>query len=144
MTSPSQFRAPPPHAITSREYAEEMAYVAKVGPRDGADRTEYQTLCTPFWSDDLGTSTPPGHWNMVAQEVARRRRLSVPEAARLFALLNLAEADGAIQCWESKFYYNTWRLHPQPGLAVLSGLSVRPQHVFGRGRPLARAVHRDG
>ncbi|HEX3729756.1 MAG TPA: vanadium-dependent haloperoxidase [Opitutaceae bacterium] len=109
MTSPSQFRAPPPHAITSREYAEEMAYVAKVGPRDGADRTEYQTLCTPFWSDDLGTSTPPGHWNMVAQEVARRRRLSVPEAARLFALLNLAEADGAIQCWESKFYYNTWR-----------------------------------
>jgi hypothetical protein len=109
MTSPSQFRAPPPLPIGSKEYAEELAYVNRVGPRDGADRTEYETYCTPFWSDDLGTSTPPGHWNTIAQDIARRKNLTVPEAARLFALLNLAEADAGIQCWESKFYYSTWR-----------------------------------
>jgi hypothetical protein len=109
MTSQSQFRAPPPLPITSKEYADELAYVNKVGPRDDADRTEYETYCTPFWSDDLGTSTPPGHWNMIAQDIARRKNLSVPEAARLFALLNLAEADAGIQCWESKFFYSTWR-----------------------------------
>ncbi len=109
MTSQSQFRAPPPLPITSKEYADELAYVNKVGPRDGAERTEYETLSTPFWSDDLGTSTPPGHWNMVAQDVARRRDLSVPETARLFALLNLAEADAGIACWESKYFYSTWR-----------------------------------
>ncbi len=117
MTSPSQFRAPPPLPISSREYADEIAFVNRVGPRDDADRSEYQTLCTPFWSDDLGTSTPPGHWNMLAQIVARRRHLTEPECARLFALLNLAEADGAIGCWESKYYYSVWR--PETALREL-------------------------
>lgn len=109
MTSPSQFRAPPPYPLGSKEYAEELAFVAKHGARDGADRTEYQTLCTPFWSDDLGTATPPGHWNVIAQDIARSRNLSEPECARFFALLNLAEADAGISCWETKFYYNVWR-----------------------------------
>ncbi len=109
MTSPSQFRAPPPKPLESKDYADELAFVAKVGPRDGAERTEYQTLSTPFWADDLGTATPAGHWNVIAQELARRVNLSVPETARLFALLNFATADGGISCWETKFYYNVWR-----------------------------------
>jgi len=46
---------------------------------------------------------------MVAQDVARRRNLSVPDTARLFALLNLAEADTGIAIWETKFFYRTWR-----------------------------------
>ena len=109
MTSPSQFRAPPPNPVDSKEHAEEMAYVNKVGARDGAERTEYETLSTPFWMDDLGTSTPPGHWNQIALDLARRNKLSVPDAARLFAMLNIAEADSAISCWDTKFFYNTWR-----------------------------------
>jgi hypothetical protein len=109
MTSPSQFRAPAPENLGSKEYAEELAFVAKKGRRDNADRTEYQTLSTPFWNDDLGTSTPPGHWNMVTQDLARRNKLSTAETARLFALLNFAQADAAIGCWETKFYYNVWR-----------------------------------
>lgn len=109
MTSPGQFRAPPPPALGSNEYAEETAYVARVGARDGAERTEYETLGTAFWSDDLGTATPPGHWNVIAEDLARRRNLSVPECARLFALLNFAEADAAICCWDTKFFYRTWR-----------------------------------
>jgi hypothetical protein len=109
MTSQDQFRAPPPESLGSKEYAEELAFVAKKGSRDNADRTEYQTLSTPFWNDDLGTSTPPGHWNQIAQDLARRNKLSVPDAARLFALLNFAQADSAISCWETKFYYNVWR-----------------------------------
>ncbi len=109
MTAPSQFRAPPPESLDSKAYAEELAFVAHKGSRDNSDRTEYQTLSTPFWNDDLGTSTPPGHWNMIAQDLARRRQLSEAECARLFALLNFAEADAAIGCWETKFFYNVWR-----------------------------------
>jgi hypothetical protein len=109
MTSADQFRAPPPESLGSKEYAEELAFVARKGRRDNADRTEYQTLSTPFWNDDLGTATPPGHWNMVAQDLARRKKLSVPETARLFALLNFAEADSGIGCWETKYFYNFWR-----------------------------------
>lgn len=109
LLSADQFRCPPPESLGSEAYAEELAFVAKHGARDNADRTEYQTMSTPFWNDDLGTSTPPGHWNMIAQDLAQRKNLSVPDAARLFALLNFAEADAAISCWETKFYYNTWR-----------------------------------
>lgn len=64
---------------------------------------------TPFWADDLGSGTPAGHWNVVAHDIAVRRNLSKLECARLFALLNLAMADGGISCWETKYYYNTWR-----------------------------------
>jgi hypothetical protein len=109
ITSQSQFRAPPPYTIGSKEYADEIAYVNRVGARDGADRTEYETLTTPFWSDDLGTATPPGHWNVIAEDVAKRKNLSVLETARLFALLNIAEADTGISIWETKFFYSTWR-----------------------------------
>ena len=109
LTSPDQFRAPPPPPLDSKQYAEETAYIAKVGARDGAERTEYETFSTAFWSDDLGTATPPGHWNVIAQDLARRRNLSIAECARLFALLDFAEADAAISCWETKFFYRTWR-----------------------------------
>jgi PAP2 superfamily len=109
MTSQDQFRAPPPESLGSKEYAEELAFVAKKGARDNADRTDYQTMSTPFWNDDLGTGTPPGHWNMVAADLARRKNLSTPDTARLFALLNFAQADSGISCWEAKYYYNTWR-----------------------------------
>jgi hypothetical protein len=118
MTSPHQFRAPPPESLGSKAYAEELAFVAKRGARDNADRTEYQTLTTPFWNDDLGTSTPPGHWNMIAQDIARRKNLSLPECARLFALLNMAEADAGISCWETKYFYNVWR--PETALRELN------------------------
>jgi hypothetical protein len=109
MTSPSQFRAPPPDDLGSEAYAAELAYTAKVGARDSTQRTEYETLSTPFWADDLGTGTPAGHWNVVAHDVAVRRNLSSLECARLFGLLNLAMADAGISCWETKYYYRTWR-----------------------------------
>ncbi len=126
MTSSSQFRAPPPQPLESKDYADELAVVAKVGPRDGAERTEYQTLSTPFWADDLGTDTPAGHWNVVAADLAQRFNLSVPETARLFALLNFATADGGISCWETKFYYNVWR--PETALREIDS-NVNPNAV---------------
>ena len=109
MEASNQFRAPPPQRIESKEYADEIAFVAKVGPRDGAERTEYQTLSTPFWADDLGTATPAGHWNVIAQDLAKRNKLSTVETARLFALLNFAAADAGISCWDTKYFYSTWR-----------------------------------
>ena len=112
--SGDQFRAPPPAPVDSKEVAEELAFVAKVGGRDGAERTEYQTLSTPFWMDDLGSSTPAGHWNQIAQDLARRNKLTVVQCARLFALLNFATADAGITCWDTKFFYGTWR--PETGI----------------------------
>ena len=109
LESSSQFRAPPPLPLDSPEYAAELAYVNKVGPRDGAERTEYQTLSTPFWSDDLGSATPPGHWNVIAADIVERLGFDTYETARLYALVNIAGADAGITCWETKYFYSTWR-----------------------------------
>lgn len=125
LESSSQFRAPPPHPVDSEDYAEELAFVNKVGPRDDAERTDYQTLSTPFWSDDLGTATPPGHWNVIARDLAIRQNLSLEECARLFALINIAGADAGIACWETKYYYSTWR----PETAIRETEPATNRHV---------------
>ncbi|SDS20200.1 vanadium-dependent haloperoxidase [Opitutus sp. GAS368] len=138
LTSPDQFRAPSPESLGSKEYAEELNFVAKRGARDNADRTEYETLSTPFWNDDLGTSTPPGHWNMIAEDLARRSKLGTADTARLFALLNFAEADAGIACWETKFYYNVWR--PENALREMEakinpGVKVDPDFIPNMASP---------
>jgi hypothetical protein len=127
LESSSQFRAPPPPPLNSPEYAEELAYVNKVGPRDNAERTEYQTLSTPFWSDDLGSATPPGHWNDIARDIATRRNLSLEDCARLFALINIAGADAGITCWETKYFYSTWR--PETAIREIEPTTNQSVHV---------------
>ena len=59
--------------------------------------------------DNCGTATPPGHWNIIARDVARQRGNTLDENARLFALLNIAEADAGIVAWDCKFAFNFWR-----------------------------------
>ncbi len=114
MKSPDQFRAPPPPAVNSKQAADEMAEIVRIGARDHADRTEYQTLAAPFWADDLGSATPPGHWSVIAHDLPRRNKLSTADTARFFALLNLAMADAGITIWETKFHSRTWR--PEPAI----------------------------
>lgn len=109
LSSPSQFRAPPPPAVDSKAYADELHYVMEVGGRDDTDRSEYDTHSVAFWADGLGTSGPSGHWNMIATIIAKERNLTTSECARLFALLNFAAADGFITAWDSKYHYNTAR-----------------------------------
>jgi membrane-associated phospholipid phosphatase len=95
--------------LTSAAYSEAFREVKELGGRDSGTRTAEQTLIAWFWDDGDGTVTPPGHWNRIAQTVSRQRRLSLPENARLFALLNFSMADAGILCWEGKFAFSYWR-----------------------------------
>lgn len=117
LASPEQFRGPPPPSAESKEYADDLNKVAKLGARDNAERTDDQNLTVPFWSDALGTSGPAGHWNMIAQGLAREKNLPEVETARLFALLNFAAVDAFISAWDTKFFYNTAR--PETALREL-------------------------
>jgi hypothetical protein len=109
LRSPEHFRPPPPPDLASAAYAVDFDVVKRWGGRDSELRTEEQTFIAAFWSDDLGTATPPGHWNIIASTVSRERELTLEQNARLFALLNLGMADSAIGCWEAKFCYSFWR-----------------------------------
>ncbi|MEG4959886.1 MULTISPECIES: chemotaxis protein CheB [unclassified Microcoleus] len=109
MTSGSQFRPPGPPALDSAKYAEEVNYVKEIGKSDSLTRTPDQTAIAKFWANGAGTFTPPGHWNQIAQDASALGGNSLEDNARLFALLNIAEADAAISCWDAKYQYNLWR-----------------------------------
>jgi len=47
--------------------------------------------------------TPPGHWNLIAQNVAKEKSFHSSRRHGCFALLNIALADAAIVAWDAKF-----------------------------------------
>ena len=116
LQSPSQFRAPPPPAIDSPEYAAAFNEVKSIGG-DGVitptTRTADQTHIGIFWAYD-GTPSlcaPPRLYNQIAMQIADQMGTSSDpaELARLLALVNVAMADAGSAIWESKYYYQYWR-----------------------------------
>ncbi|HEY9643760.1 MAG TPA: vanadium-dependent haloperoxidase [Coleofasciculaceae cyanobacterium] len=101
----AQFRPAPPPALESRRYARDLKQVQRLGAIDSQTRTPEQTAIAQFWSGIGG----PVYWNFVAAQIADRQGNSLAENARLFALLNLAEADAGITAWNTKYTYNRWR-----------------------------------
>jgi len=109
MTSGSQFRPGGPPALGSPEYAASFNEVKELGAVNSLTRTADQTEIAEFWADGVGTETPPGHWNSIAQTVALAQGTTLVQNARLFALLDIAVADAAIAAWDAKYVYNFWR-----------------------------------
>ncbi len=105
----SKFRGSGPPALGSAEDLATMLETQSLGKNTSATRTADQSAIALFWADGAGTVTPPGHWNQIAQDISGQFGLSLVENARLFAILNIAEADAAISCWDNKFAYNWWR-----------------------------------
>jgi PAP2 superfamily len=103
------FMPPPPPALDSPAYAEAVNIVKALGSKGSTVRTAEQSLIARFWSDFSYTAMPPGHWHEIATTIARDRHNTLAENARLMALLSLAQADGAILCWEVKYRYDMWR-----------------------------------
>jgi hypothetical protein len=113
MRSPSQFRVPPPPAMTSAAYTAAYDEVKRLGG-DGVhtptERSADQTHIGIFWGYD-GTPSlcaPPRLYNQIATEISKNNT-SVIQLARLYALLNVAMADAGIAGWESKYFYDFWR-----------------------------------
>ena len=109
MTSAAQFRPAMPPALTSAAYADDFNRTKDLGAKNSTTRTAEQTTIAQFWADGPGTVTPPGHWNVIARELALQLGNTMEENARLFALLNIAEADAGILCWDCKYACNLWR-----------------------------------
>jgi PAP2 superfamily len=119
MPSSSFFRPNGPPALTSPQYTADYNEVKEIGAVNSETRTDEQKEIAEFWADGAGTVTPPGHWNVIAQDVAARGNdmRQMHQKARLFALLNVAMADAAICAWDAKYIYNFWR----PVTAIRAG-----------------------
>jgi hypothetical protein len=104
MKSPSQFRPVPPPAVTSAQALVDLEEVKAIGAEKSATRTNEQSEIARYWYENSTQG-----WNRIAREVSAVRQLNVHENARLFALVNMAMADGFIGGFEAKYYYNYWR-----------------------------------
>ncbi|MBZ5655443.1 MAG: vanadium-dependent haloperoxidase [Acidobacteriia bacterium] len=101
---PSQFRLPPPLALTSAEYAADYNEIKVMGDFTGSGRSADQSELVLFWAGNT-----PLSWNRIASQIASDRSLSLSENAHLFALLDVTMADAAIACWDGKYRYVFWR-----------------------------------
>jgi hypothetical protein len=102
MSSPEQFRSDGPNSLSSVAYARDFNEVKAVGSLTSTTRTADQTDAVLFWNDN-GVAL----WNRIQRSLASN--LSAVDAARLFAMTNLAGADGVIACWNDKNYWKFWR-----------------------------------
>src|SRR5438045_7985720 len=109
MSAGAQFRPAAPPALDTAEYAAAFNEVKSLGRATSTTRTAEQTQIARFWNDGLGTAFAMGYWNRIAEQVATDQGLSLVQDARVFALLNIAEADAHIACWDAKYAYNLWR-----------------------------------
>lgn len=125
LASADQFRAPPPPDMPDPAYTSAFEQVKRLGgdPRFGTptDRTRSETIEAIFWSYDgtPGLCAPPRLYNQIARAFVFEHGLNtLPEAARMLAMINTAMADAAISAWETKWHYQYWR--PVTGIRSLN------------------------
>lgn len=104
MTRPSQFRLPPPPALTSPEYTTDYNEIKVMGIFTGSLRSADQSELALFWAGNTAL-----FWNRAAAQLSASRSLSLTANAHLFALLDVAMADAGIACWDAKYRYVFWR-----------------------------------
>ena len=119
MRSQSQFRLGPPPAIDSELYVTDVNEVKNIGSQNSVARIGPETDVAMWW-----VSSAVIIWNPIASQVAAAKKLSISESARLFALLNIAAADAATACYDSKYTYNFWR--PISAIRSADGFRITP------------------
>ena len=131
----TKFRAAAPPASGSPEFNRDLTEVRQISD----NRTLEQSQIADFWADAGQTFTPPGHWNLFADRIIQSHNLSDAQAARVYALLNLAQQDAGIACWDAKYSY--WVLRPSqadPNITTPVGLPNFPSYVSGHSTFRAR------
>ena len=121
-------RPGPPPSTSSSDMAQQTQLVydqIKSPTRD-------QIHIVQFWADGVGTYTPPGHWNAIAADDFITQNFSEVRWARNMALLNMAEMDAGIVCWNTKyFYFNPRPTQMDPNIKTLTGIPNFPSYISG-------------
>jgi hypothetical protein len=102
--SVAMLRTDGPNPLASAAYAKDFNEVKDVGALTSTTRTADQTAAAIFWQDSA-----PAIWNRVFRALATSHELDIADSARLFAMTDLAAADGSIGCWNDKAYWSFWR-----------------------------------
>jgi membrane-associated phospholipid phosphatase len=100
----AQFRLSPPPAPHSRRYTRDYNEVKKVGQVNCTERPRNRTDAARFYA-----VTDTELYFIAARQVSKAQGKTLSENARIFALVAIAISDGAIACFDTKYFYNLWR-----------------------------------
>ena len=102
-------------AVSSNDaaYRKQFGEVAQLS----ADLTDQQKVIAEYWADGPQSSTPPGHWNEFAHDLALRDQHDLADDVKFFFALNNALFDTGIAIWDAKYAHNYVR--PQTAIRHL-------------------------
>jgi hypothetical protein len=120
LASASQFRPGPPPDLASAEFSDALNEIKALGIVHSTSATDEQKLIGVFWNGAI-----QDYWNEIAQAAAGSQQLTTPQAARLFALLNITLADTVIGFYDAKYIYKFWR--PVTAIRAIADPNWLPQ-----------------
>jgi hypothetical protein len=104
LTSSAQFRAPPPPALTSAQYATDLNETKTYGALNSTVRTPDQRDIAWFWN-----ANPINQLNQTLRDVVTQHGMDLVDAVHLLAMGEIVPVDAGIACFDSKYHYLFWR-----------------------------------
>jgi len=135
LKSATEVTAPGPLPVGSAQYAKELDEVRRLGARNSTERTADQTAAAIFTMLNGGQV-----WNAAARAAAAAKGTSMPDNARIFAIINMAAFDAVVAGWEVKRRMGSWRpltairaaaTNPDPKWEPLINTPPHPDYVSG-------------
>ena len=102
--SAAALRSKGPNALTSDAYTRDYNEVKRLGSLTSTRRTSDQTEAAVFWQANAAVLS-----NSTMRQLVGSQGLDGVEAARMFAMADMAGADGVIACWIDKYSWKFWR-----------------------------------
>ncbi len=103
-----------PQALASTAYTGDFEFIKAIGHIASTTRSAEQTQIAKFWYEDSSLG-----WNRLANTVVRQRGIDAWDAARAFALVHFAMADGFIAGFAEKYRHRFWR--PETAIRAAAG-----------------------
>src|SRR5262249_18582624 len=104
LESSAQFRAPPPPALSSAQYATDLNETKAYGALNSAVRTPDQTAIAWFWN-----ANAINQLNQTLRDVVTQHDMDLVDAVHLLAMGMIVPTDAGIACFDSKYHYQFWR-----------------------------------
>ncbi len=102
LTSGAQFRSlvlsEGPYLCPTVAYWKQALDVVDLSAQLG----DKEKVIAEYWADGSTTVTPPGHWNVFAQDISRRDKHSLDQDIKFFFILENALMDVSIATWDVK------------------------------------------
>ena len=104
LNSGDQFRPAAPPAPGTDSFKKGLAVVAEIGSANSTTRTAEQTHIAQFYKQDAELTV-----NEAARILVKQHGSTLEQAALVFLLTDLAEADARIALFDAKYTYLYWR-----------------------------------